>query len=273
MHIIDVHNHSLPGIDDGAKDLEMAVAMLKVAEDSGTEEIVLTPHHLNGAFNNLAEQICTAVSQLKTAASKNNIAVKLHIGSEIHLVPETVEHLVEEKALTFCGLGKAALVELPKNTVPTGVESILSELVYHGITPIIAHPERNSTLKRDFGQLIEWIDFGCKTQVTGQSCSGAFGKELQDITMRMISRGLVHVVASDAHRPRGRSPDLSEAVTAVRNHHGEQACQTLFAENPARLVAGEDLLSLRRSEDKHRSRSKPVKRRSRGWLDKLISPV
>ena len=280
MHIIDTHNHSLPGIDDGAKDLEMALAMLRVAEESGTKEIVLTPHHLNGAYTNLTEKIQQQAELLRQEAAKHNISIKLHTASEVHLVPETVEHLLEKKALTYCGHGKAVLVELPKNTIPTGVESIFSELIYNGITPIIAHPERNSSLRTDYAPLREWIAFGCKSQVTGQSCTGGFGTDLQHTTFKMISDGLVHLVASDAHRPRGRSPNLAAAALVIKQHYGDQVCDTLFAVNPARLIAGKSLLSLtvsKASTGKTRNRNAASAKRAtnskkRSWLDRLKNP-
>lgn len=270
MRIIDTHNHSLPGIDDGAKNLGMSLAMLRVAQTSGTQEIVLTPHHLNGAFSNEVEKIQDHADLLRKAAERNNIDIILHTASEVHLVPETVEHLLEKKALTYCGLGKATLVELPKHSIPTGVEGILSELIYHGITPIIAHPERNSTLRADFGPLQEWIEIGCKSQVTGQSCTGGFGKELQQIALNMISDGLVHLVASDAHRPTGRSPNLSEAITTICKYYGEDICTTLFATNPARLIAGEQLLNLTVVKER-KNKKKPIKNK-RSWLDRLKNP-
>lgn len=240
MHIIDTHNHSLPGIDDGAKNLGMALRMLKVAEAAGTQEVVLTPHHLNGAFTNESEFIQSQVAQLRAAAS--DIDITLHVGSEVHITPETVEHLTEQKALTYCGHGKAALIELPKHDIPNGVDIILSELLTFGITPIIAHPERNTLLRADHGRLKEWVSMGCTAQVTGQSCTGEFGIKLQRCTLNMISSGLIHLAASDAHRPTGRSPSLRRTADILTELFGDEVCHTLLAENPARLISGRNLL-------------------------------
>ena len=269
MNIIDTHNHSLPGIDDGAKDLNMALEMLRVAQNSGTTDVILTPHHLNGVFNNFADDVKKATEGLRVAASNEGIEIKLHIGSEIHLVPETVEHLVENKALTYCGLGKAALIELPKTSIPTGVESILSELIYHNITPVIAHPERNSTLRSDIGPLREWVDFGCKAQLTGASCSGKFGKEIQAVSYTMISERLVHIIASDAHRPQGRSPSLSLALQSISQEFGANTAELLFARNPRALLEGKALENLTVSLEGN-SRTKKTRKRQ-GLFSKIFS--
>lgn len=270
MKLIDTHNHSLPSIDDGAKSYEMALQMLQISANEGITDVVLTPHHLNGAFNNWAEQIQHQASLLKIEAAKHHIKVNLHTASEVHLVPETLEQLLEGKALTYCGHGKAALLELPKSSIPTGAERILSELIYKGITPIIAHPERNSILRNDFGQLKEWVSFGCKSQVTGQSCTGSFGSELQKVTMDMIANGLVHVVASDAHRPRGRSPSLINSAKAVEQHFNEGIRNILFYSNPLKLLNGENLESLPVSSfQKNKNNTKTKKRSLINWLNKI----
>ncbi len=263
MHIIDTHNHSLPGIDDGAKDLAMALAMLHAAEAAGTKEVVLTPHHLNGAYINHADFIQQQVSRLDAAAKSNGINVVLHAASEVHLTPETVEHLVEYKALSYCGLGKAALIELPKSDIPNGVEAILSELLSHGITPIIAHPERNTPLRVDFSRLRDWVNMGCKAQLTGQSCTGAFGVQLQKSSLAMISNGLIHLVASDAHRPSGRSPNLQQAAEFLTAFYDAQVCQTLLVDNPARLISGRDLVLCKPVES---GKEHPAK----SWWQRLV---
>ena len=276
--IIDCHNHSIPYIDDGAENMDMALAMLQIASDSGTSDVILTPHHLNGAFSNGAEHVLKHFNALVLETSKNNISINLHYGSEVHLVSETVEHIVSQKALTYCGLGKAALIELPKNSIPNGVERILSELIYNGISPIIAHPERNSALRRDQTPLMEWIEFGCKSQLTGQSCTGEFGTELQEISFKMIEQGLVHIVASDAHRPTGRTPDLSRAAEVLIELFDIETAKMFLHDNPKRLIDGQDLLSYKpqcnrpetgTNQKKHQQTKKTPKRK-KTILQRLI---
>lgn len=263
MHFIDAHNHSLPGIDDGAKNLEMALQMLTVAANNGSREVILTPHHLNGAFENQAQKVRQHAAELQQAAQDHDIDIQLHIGSEVHLTAETAAQILSGDALSFCDLGKAALIELPKHNIPVGTEKVLSELVYNGITPIIAHPERNTSLRNDNEPLIDWLSWGCKTQVTAMSCTGKFGSELQNATLKLISDGLVHLIASDTHRPTGRSPNLSEAAVLIEQFFDNNTCQTLFYENPRRLTCGEPLLSL---NPVRQQTSTPKKRK---WLSFL----
>jgi len=241
---IDCHNHSLPFIDDGAKSMKMGLEMLKISCDDGVKEIVLTPHHLNGAFINQKNQIHNAFNEFTEIAKKEIPNINLHLGSEIHLVESCAKEILDDLALTYGDQKKAALIELSKHNIPYGSEKVLGDLLYNGITPVIAHPERNSALRKDYSLLKEWIDMGCKAQLTAMSFDGDFGKSIQHISQRFIEEGLIHVIASDAHRPTGRSPILSKTAANVRERYSEEVAQTLFYENPKRLINGEDLLDI-----------------------------
>jgi len=253
---IDIHNHSLPDIDDGAKSIAMALEMLEIAEKNGTKEIILTPHHLNGAFLNPTKKIKDCFKELQNAAIKRKINIKLHIGSEIHLTPETVEQTLSGNALSMCEMRKAALIELPKNSIPYGAESILSKLLYNNIIPILAHPERNSTLRRDSRQLKEWVSMGCKTQLTAMSCTNHFGEKIQTKSLQLISEGLVHFIASDAHRPNGRSPKLNTASNLITEKFGAKICSQLFYENPKRLITGQNIIDIPTTKLKSKAQNK-----------------
>lgn len=242
--MIDCHCHILPGIDDGAKTPAMALAMARVAAAAGTRRMFCTPHHLNGVFDNPRAAILEAVTALREQLAEADIPLTLYPGSELHLVPELPAQLLDGEALTYNDHGKAALVELPKSTVPVGTDTILEQLLYRGITPIIAHPERNSALARHPDRVGEWVDWGCKLQLTAQSCSGDFGQGRQALCRRWSERGWVHLIASDAHRSEGRSPDtLAAGRAAIAEWLDENAAELLTAGNPQKLLAGEDLIA------------------------------
>lgn len=244
MNFTDVHNHTLPGIDDGAKHNDMALSMLQAAHDAGTRRIILTPHHLNGAFTNDSSRIIKQVKELQALATEHKLNLQLYCGSEVHLVPETINELLTKKTLTYCNNNKAALIELPKHSIPTGADKILSELLHNKITPVIAHPERNSILRKNSSVLKEWVMMGCCAQLTAQSCTGDFGHAIQDISLNMLSDGLIHLIGSDAHRPTGRSPDLKSAYVYLSKLFDSRSMEQLFFENPSRLINAEELLTI-----------------------------
>ncbi len=241
MSFIDCHNHSLPYIDDGAKDIEMSLEMLRIAQNNQISDVILTPHHLNGAFENHADKIRQCFNELTLTAKESNIEVKLHIGSEVHLTHETANQLISGEALTYCDQGKAALIELPKHSIPLGAEKTFEALLSHGITPIIAHPERNSSIRRDLNILKKFIDMGCKSQLTAMSCTGDFGPELQKVSLQIIKLKLAHIIATDAHRPVGRSPNLLDVNNLLTKKVNAECSQILLITNPKNIINGIDL--------------------------------
>jgi len=239
--MIDCHNHMLPGIDDGAHDWEMAIAMAERAVASGINTVVCTPHHMNGAFTNQREQILDLIEQLERVLKREQIDLKLVPGSELHLVPELIDQIKDRRAMTFADLGKAVLLELPKRSIPVGTEAILEALIRSGLTPVIAHPERNSTLANEPDVAVQWTTWGCKLQLTAMSCSGRFGKSLQNVSRYLVEQGAVHIIASDAHRPRGRAPDMRAGAEAIESWVGEEAAFVMTDRNPANLITGQPL--------------------------------
>ncbi len=243
MSFIDCHNHSLPYIDDGAKDIEMSLEMLRIAQNNQISDVILTPHHLNGAFENHADKIRQCFNELTLTAKESNIEVKLHIGSEVHLTHETANQLISGEALTYCNQGKAALIELPKHSIPLGAEKTFEALLSHGITPIIAHPERNSSIRRDLNILKKFIDMGCKSQLTAMSCTGDFGPELQKVSHNIIMLGYAHLIASDAHRNNTRLPILSIAAKLIDSQFNADVKSILLHENPKNLIQAKPLIA------------------------------
>lgn len=242
--MIDCHCHMLPGIDDGAHDVEQALRMASVAVQSGVSDIILTPHHNDGMYVNLCEDIINSVSSFQLILDQSGIALRVHPGSELHVVPELPEHLEAGIACTYANKNKSVLLELPKHTLPTGAEQIIEHVAYLGLTPVIAHPERNSILCNEPQRLEDWHARGWKFQLTNQSVSGEFGKPIQDVCRYWMERGWIQFIASDAHRSKGRSPDMRKGVEQIEAWFGEPAATLLSRDNPGRLIKGEPIVDM-----------------------------
>jgi protein-tyrosine phosphatase len=247
--LIDLHAHYLPGIDDGPKTLEDSLEMARLAVADGISAVTVTPHHLNGRYVTEASTIREELGKLCRALEEHGIPLLLYPGSEIHLTPELPAALADGSAMTVADRGRAVLVEPPVNSLPLGAEAILSECLVQGITPIIAHPERCRPLQADHSPLRRWVEMGCLVQVTAQSCTGHFGRRPREAARAMISEGLVHLLASDGHRPYGRIPCLSAGRAEVAAWAGETLATHLTETVPEALLAGEvpDIQSLKAS--------------------------
>jgi protein-tyrosine phosphatase len=260
--MIDCHCHMLPGIDDGAKDMEQALRMATLAVETGVSEILLTPHHNDGMYFSPRDEIVSGVKRFQQALDEQSIALKVHPGSECHVVPELPEHLENGIACTYANLNRAVLLELPKNNLPTGAEAIIEQVAYLGLQPIIAHPERNSVLCNEPERIRDWAERGWKFQLTNQSISGSFGEPIQEVCYFWLSQGWVQLIASDAHRSKGRSPDMRKGVNQLVEWFGEEAAQLLSHDNPGRLIKGESLQDMPATV---KSAKQTKKRRFKFW--------
>jgi protein-tyrosine phosphatase len=117
---IDLHCHLLPGIDDGARDLDQALAMARLAVADGIRVAVLTPHHLNGVYNNPASDVQRAVATFREALIAEGIGLKVLPGSELHLVPELPGELTAGRAMTIANLGQGSAGRITRTHCPHG---------------------------------------------------------------------------------------------------------------------------------------------------------
>ncbi len=240
--MIDIHCHILPGLDDGAASLEASLAMAGLAVADGIKGIVATPHTLNGVSTNAVSDILFAVSQLQKALSAGGIPLSIYPGSEAHLVTRMALKIRNGEICTLNNNGKYVLVELPSQSVPAGVKQEVFELKLGGITPIIAHPERNAVIQNNADILRELIHMGALAQVTAMSLLGDFGSGTGECAKRLLENRLVQIIASDAHSQRTRPPLLAQALEeAARILGNQREAEAMVSARPAAILAGHSI--------------------------------
>lgn len=248
---VDIHCHILPGIDDGARNWEDALAMARLAVEDGTTTIVATPHQLGSWSQNQGESIRTLTAELNDRLTAENIPLTILPGGEPRFEPELLERLTAGEVLTLGDHGRHVLVELPHELF-LPLDALLAELAGRQITAILAHPERNQGILRQPDLAAAVVNSGCLTQITAGSLCGTQGGEVQQFSEWMLGEGLVHLVSSDAHGPRSRRPLLSKAFRRICELVDEQTAEDLCCRNPARIAAGETVVVGRRSVPQRR---------------------
>jgi protein-tyrosine phosphatase len=156
----------------------------------------------------------------------------------VHLNVDNVEQVRRSPASYTINGTQYLLVELPNVHVGRHVEAVLKHLIGEGISPIIAHPERNPVLQKNLPLLEGWVEFGCLLQLTALSVTGGFGGRAKAASTWLLQRGLAHVVASDSHDPVRRHPRLKEAYAEVSSRYGTDYADALFRDNPRDIVDG-----------------------------------
>ena len=236
--MIDLHCHLLPGIDDGARTLEDSLAMAELAIAEGITHILVTPHHKNGSYENVKTVIEKKTAELQAEFDKRDIALTLFPGQEVRLNGELLTDVYNDEIL-FADLdNQYLLIEFPTLSIPHYAESLCFQLHQKGITPVIVHPERNQAVIADPNTLLPFIERGALAQLTASSYVGIFGKEIAELSSRLIEANLVHIIASDAHNTRGRSFHMREAFVKLEAEFGGERVLD-FQQNAKAIINGD----------------------------------
>jgi protein-tyrosine phosphatase len=240
--MVDIHSHVVWGLDDGATGMEQSLDMLRGAAESGTTDIVATPHS-NAAFVYQAELLEERMAQL---AARTDGQPRIHRGCDLHLSVDNIDEVLERPGTYSINGKQYLLVECPDFHIGKHTERVLRQLMDCGIVPVVTHPERNPVLQQKLSRVEKWVELGCLVQVTALSISGGFGRTARLTALRLLERGLVHMVASDAHDPEHRHARLDAAYAAVRSRYGEEEADILFTRNPQAVIEGAQLVGGRR---------------------------
>lgn len=238
--MIDIHTHVLPGVDDGARDLDTALAMLEQAVADATTHLICTPHVLSRVSPEWEQRCLANFERLQEAAGRRGWPLELLLGGEIYLQADLLEYR-RHRFFTLDRGGKYVLLELPAIEIPQFTETVLFNLRLQGYYVVLAHPERNSSLLGRLDRIRTLVERGAWVQVNAGSLLGRFGSEVERFSRKLIRDRLVHFVASDAHDPASRKPVLSPAATWVTEHAGPDVAYRLFTGNPRQLLTGEPL--------------------------------
>lgn len=242
--LIDMHVHILPGVDDGAQEITDSLAMAEVAVKDGISMLVATPHIIRGLFENRKEDILADVKRLNRSLEDSGIDLPILPGAEYFMEPDLPQRLADGELLTINNSGLYLMIELPAALVPENTDQVLYEIQMQGVTPIIAHPERNHVFARHTEKLQSYAERGILLQVTSASITGLFGRSIQKAAFNILEAGACHVLGSDGHSVKGRAPLLSRACQEIARRWGAPYARTLAFENPQRIIMGQSVPSV-----------------------------
>jgi len=225
----------LPGIDDGAPDLDTALQMARVAVADGIEVTACTPHITPGVYDNDGPGIAAAIEAFRTELDRAGIPLGLVIGADVHLAPGLGIGLRSGRVPSLAG-SRYFLFEPPHHVAPPMMEQVAAELLGQGYVPVLTHPERLSWIEDHYPTIVRMADAGAWMQLTAGSVVGRFGKRPRYWAERMLDEGLVHLLATDAHNLRNRSPLLSEGRDAVAERLGEPEAIAMVRTRPQGIL-------------------------------------
>ncbi len=234
--MIDLHSHILPNLDHGAHDWEEALAMGRIAVADGITVMAATPH-VSDVFPNSTAGILAAVEELRERLADAAIPLEMVAGGDYHIDPS----LGPDNVLTLNNNGRYFLLEFPYQVMPPNSDIFVEGLTKKGLTPIVTHPERIFTLHGSEDRLAALISKGALVQVTAGSLAGDFGPDCLRSAVRMLKKGWIHIIATDAHWADDRPPVLSAGRRAAVRYVGEEGARRLVIDNPRAIIEGRDL--------------------------------
>ena len=212
--IVDIHSHIIPGIDDGSKDMEMTLEMLRNAEKDGVKEIVATPHYLLEYGEATIDEVKNYVKEINNVLEKENINIKIYSGQEVYYTEKIIEYYMQGNIGTIND-SRYMLIEFPMRKFDESIFDTLYELQVRNIVPVIAHPERYIPIIEDPKNINKFINEGYLFQVNAGSIDGRFGEKVQKTANILLDNGIYNFIGSDAHNTNKRNTGLSKALNLI----------------------------------------------------------
>lgn len=234
MDIIDLHAHILPGVDDGARDLEESCAMLRAAYDQGTRRIIATPHYSrrrgSAGLKELTAQLCALAREIDPD-------FEVLSGQETYYYEGLAEALKSGHALTLAG-SRYVLVEFDPGVPYQKLYQGVRKLTMARFVPVLAHVERYACL-RDSSNFKELARCDCRFQMNYDSLAGAFFDSGVRWCRKQVAEGKIHVLGTDMHRMDYRKPELAKPMAWLIKHVGERQLKAMVWDNPLAIIKNE----------------------------------
>lgn len=234
---IDLHNHLLPGLDDGPEELEQSLALAGALEDLGYSTIAATPHCKQGSWEPSEEDIEAAADLLREALRKKGLSITLLTGAEHNADGLFVQRLETGPLKAIGEQAKALLVEFPVALSDSVKLEMLFQLKVKGFIPVMAHPERAMFEGSQIMMIKEWCQRGGLTQINLGSLVGQFGRRTKRLSRELVEQGLVHVAASDAHLPGEIGKYIKPGIKFLKRY-GTAHAELLLRGNGASILDG-----------------------------------
>ncbi len=231
----DIHCHILPGVDDGAKSLEMSMSMLEQEYRDGVRGIILTPHYRETMFEAPGSVIREQYERLKKEAAKVYPDLDLYLGCEFHSNMDLAE-LVEREERFRMAESDFLLLEFSGRHSSSDIRERTYETLNCGLTPIIAHVERYEPVLGNLDFAEELIHMGARLQVNADSVIGLDGRQVKKFCKKLMKYDMISFIGSDAHDLNERASHMGECVRYLEKKMGPAYAEEILIRNPMEII-------------------------------------
>ncbi len=236
--MIDLHCHIIPHLDDGAYDARVACQMAHHMLRCGVKTVVATPHsNLIGSRTGfLGSRYRQSFGLFCALLRQAHIPLQVLPGSELLADPCNLTRLLENRLPIVLNGTDYLLVEFSFTAPGAEISAMLRDIRSAGYRPVIAHPERYRAVQSDLLWAERWFERGYLLQVNKGSLLDRLGAASCEASHRLLARGMVDVIASDAHDMRMRPPGFQSLLPILRRLCTPEYVRLLLDENPARIL-------------------------------------
>ena len=197
----DIHSHLLPGIDDGARDMESSVRLIRGMKELGFKKLITTPHVMWDMYQNTNDIILEKLDEIRSRLKDEGPDIEINAAAE-YFIDEHVEELLNQKAPLLSFGNNFVLVEFSMASPPFDLKEVIFEMQLQGYQPVIAHPERYIYLEQNKSFYEELRDAGCLFQLNALSLSGYYGRSVMELAIHLVKKQYYDLVGSDLHHSR-----------------------------------------------------------------------
>ncbi len=231
---IDLHSHVLPGIDDGAADMEASLDLVRELSASGATDIFVTPHYVDETiYTSMRSFNLELLAKLREAISNAGLDARIHLGNEIYITPKIIE-LIEAGAISTLDNSMYVLMELPMSGEFPGYEDIILLALRSGYRVILAHPERYTSFQDDFSLVYNLREMGVLFQSNIGSFAGQYGKTVYKTAVRLARERLIFGMGSDIHHVHPGL--LSDGLLELSRLYDERGLEEILVGNPGKIL-------------------------------------
>lgn len=233
--LIDIHCHIVPGVDDGARNVEEAARMLQQEYKNGVAAVIMTPHYRRGMFETPQREVEKQYRKMWEMARRSRSGMKVYLGGECHTSRELVADLKSGRRPTMAGT-RYVLTEFSSMHGFDVLRNQIYELVAAGYIPIVAHAERYPCLLGNPGRIEELRALGAEIQLTSGSILGEEGWREKYFCRKLLKKQWVDYIASDAHNLTDRSVNLQQCAKLLTKMYGEEYVKQIMIGNPMKII-------------------------------------
>lgn len=238
MNYFDIHNHMLPGVDDGAQDIEETMEMLKIAYKEGIRSMVITPHYEKGRNRYKKEELLERFEELKVKVKKQYPELILYLGNEV-LYEEGIMEDIKNGLVQTMNDTKYILVEFRVNISYNELYQAIRRITNARFRPIIAHVERYRCLYKRIERIDELVGLEAYLQMNVSSIYGGILDENARWCKKLVKEEYISFFGTDAHDLEDRAPYVKDYIGWVEKKCGEDFLERIMVTNPEKMICNQ----------------------------------